>query len=121
MTSVRTRKLDSAPRTVVFTEVAVPVRKGKKRRIIEHPRGAIYFKTHTMQLVYLRATAAVLVVISQLAVAKRYPVSSSYGVMDEVDDVQDIAQGEIRKIRSNFESQPPLSIVCCSCFIESCL
>ena len=107
----------------------MPVRKGKKRRIIEHPRGAIYFKTHTMQLVYLRATAAVLVVISQLAVAKRYPVSSSYGVMDEVDNVQDIAQGEIRKIRSNniyllsayFESQTPLSIVCCSCFIESCL
>ena len=56
-----------------------------------------------MQLVYLRATAAVLVVISQLAVAKRYPVSSSYGVMDGVDDVQDIAQGEIRKIRSNNE------------------
>ena len=46
--------------------------------------------------------AAAVIVAGQLAAAKRYPVSSSFGAL-EVDGVQDIAGGEGKRDRKTMQ------------------
>ena len=43
-----------------------------------------------------------MIVAGQLAAAKRYPVSSSFGAL-EVDGVQDIAEGEGKRDRKTMQ------------------